>query len=585
MPIFGTDLATRDVDTCTIPLEDIVGTLFSAFDIARTGLQVAQVQLDVVAHNIANVNKPGFSRQRVELMSNIPLIRPFGMLGRGVAVAQITRIRDEFLDILFRRQIPGFAEAEIRAEVFTRIEDIFLEPGPNGLSTRINLFFDSLNDFANNVESQAVRQGALNEADAVAALLQETANRIFLQRTNINEEVINFVPEINSIAQRIADMNVRIRGAELSGQVANDARDERGVLIDQLARFVNVFTRERVDGQVDVLVSGDVLVNGGDIRLLEAIRDSSLDPERNDLARIQFVDTGQVFTVLEGEVFAALGLRDTTLVALDARIDSITSTIIEQINLIHSQGNGLSNLQGTFISSNAVTDPTLAIDAAGLPFAISSGTFQLDVFNGNTPVSTTVITVTAGVTTLNDIVAAIGAGASVTVDNRLQLSFASPLNFTLSNDTSGVLGSLGVNVLFTGTDARDIAVNQDILNNPSLLSSGFSLDPLETGDNSAALAMAAVRTGLFLDGNSASINDFYESTIVQLGVEARGNFADLETERAFVESIELRREEVAGVSLDEEVTMLLQFQRAFEASARIVTVTDRMLDSLLAMAL
>jgi flagellar hook-associated protein 1 FlgK len=119
---------------------------------------------------------------------------------------------------------------------------------------------------------------------------------------------------------------------------------------------------------------------------------------------------------------------------------------------------------------------------------------------------------------------------------------------------------------------------------PSLLASALSINPLDTGDNRVALAMADIRDGLFLDSGAASINDFYESTIVGIGVNARSNLENVEIERSFVESFQRRRQEVSGVSLDEEVTFLLQFQRAFEASARVVTVTDRMLDSLLAMA-
>ena len=102
---------------------------------------------------------------------------------------------------------------------------------------------------------------------------------------------------------------------------------------------------------------------------------------------------------------------------------------------------------------------------------------------------------------------------------------------------------------------------------------------------SAALAMAEVQNGLFLQNASMTINDFFESSIVQIGIDARSVQATFEVELTFVDGFERRRQEVSGVSLDEEVTLLLRFQRAFEASARVVTVTDRMLESLLTMAL
>ena len=95
--------------------------------------------------------------------------------------------------------------------------------------------------------------------------------------------------------------------------------------------------------------------------------------------------------------------------------------------------------------------------------------------------------------------------------------------------------------------------------------------------------MAALRNQLIFDSGSSSFNDYYESTIAQLGVEARANNVVFQTETAFADDFARRREEVSGVSIDEEVTQLLQYQRAFEAAARLVTVTDRMLDALLGM--
>ena len=105
-----------------------MGTLFSALDIARAGLQVAQVQLDTAAHNIANVNRDGFSRQRVDVSTRLPIIKPFGAIGRGPAVAGINRLRNVFLDSVFRNEVASLGFATERATFFEQIEDIFLEP-------------------------------------------------------------------------------------------------------------------------------------------------------------------------------------------------------------------------------------------------------------------------------------------------------------------------------------------------------------------------------------------------------------------------------------------------------------------------
>jgi len=144
---------------------------------------------------------------------------------------------------------------------------------------------------------------------------------------------------------------------------------------------------------------------------------------------------------------------------------------------------------------------------------------------------------------------------------------------------------LGINGFFVGTDARTIAVNPDLEANPEWISSGYSLDILDVGDNRAALDMANIRNALVMDSGASTISEFYESTIAQLGVDSRTNQQTLQVQRTFVDDFDRRRQEVSGVSIDEEVASLLVYQRAFEASARVVTVTDRMLETLLTMAL
>lgn len=571
-----------------------MGSLFSTLNIARSGLAASQIQLDVAGHNIANVNTEGFSRQRASLVTNYPLNRPFGTLGSGVSVSSVERMRNVFLDQMFQDQMGGLGNAEIRAEFYQQIEDVFLEPGPNGLNAKLNLFFDALNEFSGNVESASARTSVLTEASAIATTLNDTVRRLYDLRTNANNEVSGFVPEINSITERIAILNEKISVSEIGGQPANDLRDERGVLLDDLSKMVNIFTRERDNGQVDVLVGGNVLVDGDRFEMLEAVANPSLDPERNDLVEIRFVRNGNLFNPNgAGELFGAMEMRDITIVNLDADIDIVAATLIQQINAIHTQGMGLVNYTGVRSASNPVSDPTLALSAANLPFNITAGTFEINVYDESTSPPTAVggspvtINITAA-TTMNDLVAQLSAAPNITANvdanGFLSITPAAGFSFAHSNDTSNVLTALGMNGLFTGFDSRTIGVNQDILDNVELLSSRFSTNPADIGDNTAALAMAEVQNLKVLNGSTNTINQFYESTIVQVGIETRANTDMLAIELSFVISFDQRRQAVSGVSLDEEVTSLIKYQRSFEASARVITVTDRMLESLFNMA-
>jgi flagellar hook-associated protein 1 FlgK len=92
--------------------------------------------------------------------------------------------------------------------------------------------------------------------------------------------------------------------------------------------------------------------------------------------------------------------------------------------------------------------------------------------------------------------------------------------------------------------------------------------------------MAALRNAPILEGNSQTVSDYYQSIIVRVGINSKANQDNLSLQQSFVDDFSSRRQEVSGVSTDEEVTSLMQFQRAYEASARVITVADRMLETL-----
>ena len=562
-----------------------MGTLFSSLDIGRAGLNTAQIQLDVVGHNIASANKVGFSRQRATISTRAPLERSYGFLGRGPFISGVDRLRDGFLDVSFRAQVAELGNSDIQTTFYSRIEDLFQEPSDNGFSDNINVFFDSLNDFANNVEDIPTRVATVTEAAAMASSLREYAADLEELRTSANEDVRGLVPEINAITGQIADLNFSIKTLEGSGGTANDLRDDRDVLLDDLARLVEIQYREREDGQIDVLLGGAELVNGRTIRLLETVPVPTFDPDRPDFLQVQFAATGEIAQLSDGELAGAITQRDVVLRNLVERNDTLAAALIKEINTLNSQGNGLENLAIPLSTTNAVTDATAALDSAGLPFTVNDGSFDLVLYDAsNTILETITVPITAGTTSLNDIAAAINGSANATAtvtDGLLTVSPNAGISYTFANDTAAALPALGLNGLFTGSTARDIRVSEHLQNNAALLSSGTSLNILETGDNTIALAMAALRNQKVLSNNTETINDYFESTVVALGTNAKSNLDKRDVQIAVVNDLELRRQEVSGVNLDEEVTNLIQVQKAFDASARVITVTDRMLDTLL----
>jgi flagellar hook-associated protein 1 FlgK len=568
-----------------------MGSLFTSLDIAVSGLLSHQTAIQVTGHNIANVDTDGYSRQRAELVSQMPQNTPYGPLGRGVAVADIFRIRDPFLDAVFQSETQNFMELNVERDFLFRIEDIFQEPGEVGLSALMDEFFGTIAALANYPEQLPLRASLIASASVLAENFNDIDSRLEQIRTDANNEIIMRVSEVNSLTEQIAELNRTIVRAEAGGDTANDLRDQRTVLLDELAELVDIHTVAMTNGSTSVLVGGEVLVDGIYWTELTTQVNPALDPDRGDLVDVVIASSGRVLNISGGRFRGLLDTRDVHAPEVLTRIDDLASTLIFELNRIHSQGTGLAGFT-SLTSDNAVLDPLADLDdslGTGLPFTPTDGSFEINVLDSLGNIVTTVITVDLdGVgadDSLTDLAANIDAlaniSASVSADNQLVITADPTYSFTLSNDTSNVLAVVGANTFFSGSDASDIAVNSVIVNDPTLIAASLSPDPLATGDNRNALAMAALQDTAVLDSGTFTLNDHYEQTIGNLGTTTRRTSDEAIIAANFRQNIDRRREEVAGVSLDEEAANLTRFQRGFQASARVFSVVDELLDTLI----
>ena len=568
-----------------------MGSLFSSLDIAVSGLLAHQAAIQVTGHNIANVDTDGYSRQRAELVSQVPQITPYGPLGRGVTVADIFRIRNRFLDNVFQNETENFLELSVERDFLLRIQDIFQEPGEIGLSALMDEFFSSVQALANYPEQLPLRASLIASASVLAESFNDVDSRLQQIRTDANNEIIMRVSEVNSLTEQLAELNRSIIRAEADGTVANDFRDQRTVLLDELAELVDIYTVEMSNGSVSVLVGGGVLVEGTYWSELATQVNPALDPDRGDLVDIVTASSGRVLNISGGRFRGLLDIRDVYAPEVATRVNDLATTLIFEFNRIHSQGSGLTGFT-SLTSDNAVLDPLADLDdsvATGLTFTPTDGSFEIDVMDSfGTSWTMTVITVDLdGVgadDSLTDLAANIDAvaniSASVSADNRLVITADPTYSFTLSHDTSNVLAVVGSNTFFSGSDASDMVVNPVIVNDPTLIAASLSQNPLNTGDNRNALAMAALQETAVLDSGTSTLNDYYEQTIGNLGTTTRRASDEAIIAESFRRNIDRRREEVAGVSLDEEAANLTRFQRGYQASARVFSVIDELLDTL-----
>jgi flagellar hook-associated protein 1 FlgK len=270
----------------------------------------------------------------------------------------------------------------------------------------------------------------------------------------------------------------------------------------------------------------------------------------------------------------------------ESRLDTLAASLIREMNRVQAAGGGSVGM-GSVTAQYAVSDPAAALGAAALPFGITvPGSFTVFLYDEATGAVTGSGSVAvAAATSLNDVAAqlnGIGGLTATITGGRLRIDAAAGRSFRFASDTSDTLSALGVNAFFTGTNARTIAVSSALQADPRLLSAGIPdsvTGMVGAGDNRGALAMAGLAEQRVLSGGAASLTDYYAETVGVLGARTAAVNRLVESQGLVSQTIQNQREQVSGVSLDEEMIELTKAQRAFEASAKLVQVVDTLLDT------
>lgn len=577
----------------------------SSLNIGVSGLLANRRALDTTGHNIANVDTPGFARQRAVVRPQLPQIRAEGILGRGVQVETVEHIVDGFIEERLRDVTSLAREYVELMRTYDEIEVQFNELSEQDLSTTLDRFFSSLHDLANNADDQSTRGAVVQQALSLRDQFREMRGAMEDLRARLDEKVVGSLDKINELLRFIADLNAEIALSEKGGATnlhANDLRDRRTLLLRELSEFMAVDVFEQPNGAVNVTVDGRPLVLYDRVMPLSWRWTTSSDGR--PVREVIFED-GSGLTRTEGKLRAMVEARDTILPGFQADLDELAGTLIFAFNQIHSTGVGL-QAYSTVTSTNRVLDKLATLDQLDLGFTPPPGTFQVQngsfVINLRNETTGQVTQVRIDVdldgvgtdTALDDPVggtglvqainAAVPAGtvvASTDLQGHLVLQSAGPnTTFWFTDDTSGVLATLGIAGFFTGFDAGTIDVDPVILAEDFRLATGRTLVP---GDNTNILDLAGVRDLSVFAGGTRTLDDAYQAILGRLGVEAarardRGAVAE-----DLVRQIESEREALSGVSLDEEVAHMIAFQRGFQASARFIVAVDELLESVLAM--
>lgn len=479
-------------------------TTFGTFNIATSGLFASQRALDVTSHNISNAYTEGYSRQKALQRATMPTYGdPTGVVGTGVETYDIIRLRSNYLDQKYWGQNKTYQEWSVKQEHLEQMEGIFNEPSDTGIRIVMDEFFAALEDLSKKSGDSTYRVAVLEKANSLTVSINRNGQEIVNAIRDANFAVKNKVSEINSLAEQISNLNKHIFGFELNGNKANDLRDQRNVLLDQLSSIVNITVSEMPgpngNNYMDVKIGGITLINHINYNKLTTVD----NPEWvSDLGAGKISDVvwegaeSQKVRIESGELKGLLDIRDGDGSGFEYRglpyylkkLNEFTQGFVKKFNEQHIQGVDLDGNQG------------------------------VDLF------------------------------------------------YEPGNDPSNV-------------NAINFKVNPDIISNPSRIAAATLNDGEDNNGNVSLLIGLRTSTDMFLPGTKGTPDDFIKSLLSALSVDSSQAKRMTANSQMLVDQTVNRRLSESGVSLDEEMTNMVKFQQAYNASARMITTLDEILDT------
>jgi flagellar hook-associated protein 1 FlgK len=307
-----------------------VSSIGGILSIARSAIQAHQIALQTASQNIANAEVEGYSAQRVNVAANTAQMFTYGALGTGVVVQGVTRSRDVLLDDQYRRASTSSSSYSTARDILGRVEAVLGEPSKTGLSNAMDLFWNSWSDLSSDPSSVSARGVVRQRGTELAGMFNTFANRVDDVGMDARARLTADVGKVNELMKQIAAINPAIVAAESGGQSANDLRDSRDRLLDQVAKLGDLQSIERTDGSVGVYFAGRLFVDGADAHQLAIQGTTTLS--------VVVKGESSGIPLVGGSVGSTLDMINTEIPRAMANLDALAGAIVREVNAIHSTG-------------------------------------------------------------------------------------------------------------------------------------------------------------------------------------------------------------------------------------------------------
>ncbi|WP_078378890.1 flagellar hook-associated protein FlgK [Sutcliffiella halmapala] len=608
---------------------------FHSLEVARRGLVTQQTALQTVGHNIANANTPGYTRQRVNFVQTEPyppasMNRPQipGQLGTGVQAGSIQRVRESFLDIQYRGENNKLGYWESRADALQKMEEIMNEPSETGLSTTLDRFWQAFQDLAVNPTNAGARSVVRQRGLAVAETFSYLSNSISAVQQDIKNEMNVTMKQVNSLTQQINNLNKQIGETEPHGYLPNDLYDERDRLVDELSKIVNIKTTPVGSGGSSLAIAdGKVTIDLVDHtgRKIGTLVDAT-SLRSNDMA-LEFhhnsglvdgfkigdasfgIDSLQSSGKLRGLIdsFGFMNGQKEMGIYPDMlnHLDTIAFDFMQEINRVHESGWSISSMnEGAHTAYEFFSFTNTDITSENKKNAAKFFTVSQDIMRSLDNIAASGYN--QGIIPTGNFQGYNGKDAvSITLQSTVDANGVQQFTYTVYDMTQSPKQEMKMSAGFSDLSELAATLSEEFVDenvNPSVafdmklvrvadVSNGKTITidfPQKgevagrVGDGSNAVALAEVKSrALQLNGVSTTFQDYYESVIGGLAVDAQEANRLAYNSETLKLSVDQRRQSVSGVSLDEEMTNMIQFQHAYNASARMISLADELLDKII----
>ena len=561
--------------------------LMSALYVGASGLQTSQNALNTTAHNLANIDTTGYTRQQV-LQGNRELIK-IGesynntlQSGLGVAYTDVRAVRDEFLDRQYRTESGRSAYYSTSYEAVSEVNTLFGETEGTEFQASLQNLRDALENLSKSPADATVQAALVSTASQFLDRANAVYSDLRTYQENLNQQIKDQVDKINEYAKQIADLNVKITAYEVSGiESPNDLRDARDQILDELSAYGRIDYREDMQGRVKVFFEGVTLVDEDDTNPMVAAILPGDEESGFVTPAWERYNNQKVFNLTQ-PINADIGSDNGSLKALYFSRGYKPGTWKDLEASSYPDPNFDSDqLQGK-ISFEAYGEPGKVSFVGPAGFNISEVQAEFDNLIHD-------IT-----TSINDLLTNDHTNGSPELFTRITThNSETKTDYSTATTSSDIEakeldksidGNEYVNATFT---IANLMINKDLLRQPSLMNNGFIKND-QTVDYETAKKLADI---FYDDAHKETLNP---NTITKFGYEnyyinivnQYANYGNTYRsvsmgQEASVLNIENSRQQVVGVSDNEELTKMIRFQNAYNANSRYINTINSMLDTLL----